>query len=96
MLSNTPGTVEAADNWWGSASGPTHPSNPNGTGDLIKDGANGGAGTVNFTPFLPTTAETSAHCRSLPAPALDGWGLAVCGLGLLLFGCAVLTRRQLF
>ncbi|MBI3733296.1 MAG: right-handed parallel beta-helix repeat-containing protein [Chloroflexi bacterium] len=30
-------TVDAKNNWWGSASGPTNPSNPSGTGDVVSD-----------------------------------------------------------
>jgi len=39
------GIVNAANNWWGDASGPTHPDNPSGTGDVISDG-------VIFSPWL--------------------------------------------
>ncbi|MEM3527067.1 MAG: right-handed parallel beta-helix repeat-containing protein [Candidatus Bathyarchaeia archaeon] len=38
-------SVDAKDNWWGGASGPTHPSNPGGTGDAVTD-------NVDFTPWL--------------------------------------------
>ncbi len=37
-------TVDATANWWGSATGPTHPGNPGGTGDVIE-------GNVTFVPF---------------------------------------------
>ena len=42
------GTLDATDDWWGSASGPTTPANPGGTGDKIIDPNN----QVNFSPFL--------------------------------------------
>ena len=29
--------VDARDNWWGDASGPDHPDNPDGTGDSVED-----------------------------------------------------------
>lgn len=38
-------SINAINNWWGDASGPTHSSNPNGTGDAVSD-------NVNFTPWL--------------------------------------------
>ena len=37
--------VDAKANWWGDASGPSHPSNPGGTGDKVSD-------NVDFMPFL--------------------------------------------
>lgn len=46
--------VNAADNWWGSATGPTHPTNPGGAGDVIADGLNvigSSMGLVSFMPF---------------------------------------------
>ena len=45
-LSNaTAVTLDATNNWWGSASGPTHSSNPGGTGQPV-------SGTVIVSPFL--------------------------------------------
>lgn|GEM_PF-3255468 len=38
-------TINAENNWWGSASGPTHASNPGGTGDAVSN-------FVDFTPWL--------------------------------------------
>ena len=37
-------TVNAKNNWWGSNTGPTHSSNPTGTGDKVSD-------NVDFTPW---------------------------------------------
>ena len=37
--------LDARNNWWGDASGPTHSSNPSGKGDAVSD-------NVNFTPWL--------------------------------------------
>ncbi len=37
--------VTAENNWWGNASGPTHATNPSGTGDVVTD-------RVDFTPWL--------------------------------------------
>jgi nitrous oxidase accessory protein NosD len=42
------GTLNAENNWWGSPNGPTHPSNPAGTGDVIIDPDD----VVDFIPFL--------------------------------------------
>lgn len=39
------GTVLATSNWWGDATGPTHLSNPAGTGDIVSD-------NVDFSSFL--------------------------------------------
>ncbi len=39
--------VDAALNWWGSATGPTHASNPGGAGDSVTDG-------VIYSPWLGT------------------------------------------
>ena len=48
------GTLNAENNWWGSASGPTIASNPGGTGDKIIDPD----GVVDYTPFLTSPAGT--------------------------------------
>ncbi len=42
--------LEATNSWWGTATGPTHSSNPAGTGDSVSD-------YVNFMPWL-TSAPT--------------------------------------
>jgi hypothetical protein len=39
------GAVDATCNWWGSASGPTNPGNPAGTGEVV-------AGDATFDPWL--------------------------------------------
>jgi parallel beta-helix repeat protein len=49
------GTLNAQNNWWGAASGPTNPSNPGGTGEKIIAPDN----NVNFTPWLITPPGTS-------------------------------------
>jgi nitrous oxidase accessory protein len=41
-------TLDATYNWWGSYTGPTNPSNPDGTGDIISD-------RVDFDPWLGYT-----------------------------------------
>ena len=51
--------VDAEGNWWGDASGPTHPSNPSGSGDAIIDGFSGGFGAVDFDPWIDTIAHSA-------------------------------------
>jgi len=43
-------TVNATNNWWGDASGPTHAENPAGTGDRVSD-------NVNYAPWLGADIE---------------------------------------
>jgi hypothetical protein len=38
-------TITATNNWWGSSTGPTHASNPTGTGNAVSDG-------LIFSPWL--------------------------------------------
>ena len=87
--------VLAENNYWGSPSGPTHPSNPAGTGDSIVDGANGGAGTVDFIPFLIRSAAESGQCATDPVPALDTTALAVLLFALFLLPARRLARARL-
>lgn len=47
-----PPAVYARFNWWGDASGPTHSSNPGGTGDAITD-------NVDYSPWLGFVVGTS-------------------------------------
>ena len=44
--------VDAIRNWWGDASGPTHASNPDGTGNAVSD-------NVDFDPWLLAAQEES-------------------------------------
>jgi hypothetical protein len=37
VFNSQPASQNASGNWWGDASGPTHPSNPGGTGDSVGD-----------------------------------------------------------
>jgi hypothetical protein len=89
---------EAADaraNFWGDPSGPTHPANPGGLGDLVRDGANGGAGAVDFSGFLAAEA-TPDDCIepiALEIPAAGGPGLALLAILLALAGLAAMRRR---
>jgi hypothetical protein len=54
-------TIDAENNWWGSASGPTVGSNPGGTGDSI---GGTGAANIDYAPF-----------RTAVIPDTDGDGL---------------------
>ena len=89
--SSAEAVVVALDNYWGAASGPTHPTNPNGTGDVVADGRSNverstgsGTGTINFGDYRTTSITTS-----VPVPTLGG--LALLLLTLLTAGIA---RRQ--
>jgi hypothetical protein len=57
--------VNAENNWWGSASGPTIASNPGGTGDVILNPLGG----VDYTPFLTSISGCA------PVPDSDGDGI---------------------
>jgi hypothetical protein len=57
------GAIAAEENWWGSASGPTHASNPGGTGVPVSN-------DVDFTPWLCDGTDTSAAVGFQPTTAL--------------------------
>lgn len=83
--------VVALDNYWGAASGPAHPINPNGTGDVVADGRSNvqrstgsGTGTINFGDY-----RTTSITATVAVPALGG--LALLLLTILTAGIA---RRQ--
>jgi hypothetical protein len=50
------GRLNAENNWWGSANGPTSPNNPGGTGDAVIDPD----GVVDFIPFLKSCPSGAA------------------------------------
>lgn len=56
-------TINAEFNWWGSSTGPTHPSNPGGMGDLVVDDGNG----IDFVPFR-TSPAGGTPCIPTPPP----------------------------
>jgi len=60
-------TINAENNWWGDASGPTHTSNPSGTGDEVTD-------NVDFDPWLypPTVVTAAASSLSTTSATLNG------------------------
>jgi len=53
-----PTTINAVKNYWGAASGPTHPSNPGGTGDAVTD-------NVTFNPWLDASYTTPPSVGSV-------------------------------
>ncbi|OGZ07906.1 MAG: hypothetical protein A3C13_04525 [Candidatus Lloydbacteria bacterium RIFCSPHIGHO2_02_FULL_50_11] len=53
-------SIDATDNYWGDPSGPTHPSNPGGTGDRVSDNVDFG----NFTSCNPLATEGPDLCVS--------------------------------
>jgi hypothetical protein len=57
------GTLDASNNYWDSTTGPNHPNNAGGTGQVIVDANNGGAGSgvVNFTGFLTTNTAVAVN-----------------------------------
>ncbi|HEY2413809.1 MAG TPA: right-handed parallel beta-helix repeat-containing protein [Pirellulaceae bacterium] len=61
------GSLNAQFNWWGSSTGPTIASNPNGTGDVIIDPA----GQVDYTPFLPNGTDTQPTVRGFQPSIAD-------------------------
>jgi hypothetical protein len=46
--------VDAEDNWWGHASGPTHSSNPGGSGDAVTDNVDYDPWATSTPPCKPT------------------------------------------
>lgn len=89
--------VAARGNFWGAASGPTHPGNPGGTGDAVLDAANGGAGVVDYSGFLaaPATAEACPAMAVTEIPTAGGFGLVLLVALLAACGIAVLRRGLL-
>jgi len=53
--------INAENNWWGDASGPTHASNPDGNGDSV-------SGNVDFDPWLPSAVDIGIPYSPSPEP----------------------------
>ena len=51
----TPGSLNAENNWWGDASGPTHASNAGGIGDAVTDNVDFVPWTAGGTPVVEIT-----------------------------------------
>ncbi|HEV8266374.1 MAG TPA: right-handed parallel beta-helix repeat-containing protein, partial [Gemmatimonadales bacterium] len=60
-------TIHAEFNWWGSSTGPTHPSNLGGTGDPVVDNGPLLPGGIDFDPWL-TSAAGGTSCAPPAAP----------------------------
>jgi hypothetical protein len=61
-------TIDAEFNWWGSPTGPFHPTNnPGGTGNPVVDDGNG----IDFLPFL-TSPAGGTPCTPTPGKATGG------------------------
>ncbi len=61
---NSATTVDARNSWWGSATGPTHPGNPGGTGNVVSD-------YVLYSPWLTqqpgTSSVTISDTQAMPS-----------------------------
>lgn len=62
LYNGTGALVDAALNWWGDPDGPTHASNPNGTGDAVSD-------NVIYSPWLGTDPDGD---RTKPGVQITG------------------------
>lgn len=81
-------SVSASVNYWGDPSGPTHPGNPGGIGDVVVDSANGGTGVVDYSGFLADPA-SDADCpqpifEAVPVPTMTPVGMLMLILGLVM------------
>jgi uncharacterized repeat protein (TIGR01451 family) len=65
QVDNYSGTLNATNNWWGSATGPTTPNNPGGTGQTLGDPNN----QVFFSPFLTDGTNISTGRGFVPVQA---------------------------
>ncbi len=61
---NTGATAPLTGNWWGSATGPTNPSNPGGTGEVVSN-------YIDYSGFLTSAPATCAPVISLNLPSLS-------------------------
>jgi len=60
IRNNNPGLIDGECNWYGTYLGPTHPSNPGGTGDPVTD-------NVDFIPWLNFAFEDpKSVCEGVP------------------------------
>lgn len=74
--------VDATNNWWDSATGPTHVSNPGGTGDAVSD-------NVKFDPWYVDDARTTLSNYVAPSGGVGGAGGGGGG-GLVIAGISTL------
>lgn len=77
--------ADARFNYWGAASGPTHPDNPGGSGDAVGDAATGDAGDVDYADFLGQAA-TPDDCPVIVATVQEVPVMGTSGRWLLVLG----------
>ena len=60
--------IDATNNWWGDASGPTHSGNPGGSGDRVSD-------YVTYDPWqtTPGIPEPTPYPTPTPTPTVNYW-----------------------
>ncbi|MBI2635482.1 MAG: right-handed parallel beta-helix repeat-containing protein [Parcubacteria group bacterium] len=80
--------LDVRSNWWGNASGPAHPSNPQGTGGKLYNASTNcsgtGSGTFSFQPWLTSDLATTTPITisgASPSPAYAGSELTLSGSG---------------
>jgi hypothetical protein len=66
VYNSTTNILNAENNYWGSATGPTHVSNPSGTGDRVSD-------YVDFIPFLTTEPVIEGEAVRTKPPTSTSW-----------------------
>jgi hypothetical protein len=86
---DAPPNVDARNNWWDSATGPTHSSNPGGTGDKVSN-------NVDFTPWLTTVACPPVGGEWMPVDpfALSSRLIPLFAVTAALTGSFVCVRRK--
>lgn len=77
-------TVNAQNNWWGDASGPS--GEGSGTGDAVST-------NVDFDPWLESLSEKDAHCVSIPT--LSEWGIIIFMTLIMGIGVVILRMRRI-
>src|SRR5262249_13076695 len=88
LFNDTASSITATFNWWGNDSGPTHSSNPNGSGDAISD-------NISYDPwhhndywwlvnngFGLVWSSTSTLMTDLNA-AMTNWNDSATGMGII-------------
>ncbi len=76
--------LNAQSNWWGSSSGPTHPTNPGGTGDAVSD-------RVDYSDFLTSRPLVRCDLRTL-----DGLSSTTTASVSLALRCSGATEYQMW
>ena len=72
IYTNTGGRIDATANYWGSSTGPTHPSNPAGVGDRVSDGVNFGEWLSGWrATTAPPACTTNCYSNVLFLPGVE-------------------------